>query len=125
MRKLICSLLGMICVSFLTCNTQAQEVMIDTIYTPKLAIKSNLLYDATTTLNLGIEFRLSKHLTFDLPFSYNPWTFSDNRKIKHWLVQPELRYWINESFKGSFWGLHFHGAEFNTAKIIDKYHYEG
>jgi len=113
--------------NFLICQAQAQEVKVDTFYTHAgvVAIKSNLLYDATTTLNLGAEFRLSNHLTFDLPFNYNPWTFSDNKKIKHWLVQPELRYWVNESFKGSFWGLHVHGGQFNTAKIIDSYRYEG
>lgn len=115
------------CVNFMVCRMWSQEVEIDTIYTQVggLGIKSNILYDATTTLNLGIEFRLSKRLSLDIPFNYNPWTFSGNKKIKHWLAQPELRYWMKESFKGSFWGLHAHGAQFNTAKIINKYRYQG
>lgn len=80
----------------------------------KISAKSNLLYDATTTLNLGAEFILGKRTTFDLPVSYNPWTFGDNKKWKHILVQPELRFWTCESFTGHFWGIHTHYAFFNA-----------
>ncbi|MDR2001484.1 MAG: DUF3575 domain-containing protein [Prevotella sp.] len=90
-----------------------------------VVLKNNLIHDATTTLNFGAEFYLSRKFTLDIPFDYNPWTFSNNKKIKHWLVQPELRYWINKSFDGSFWGIHLHGSQFNTANIIDRYRYEG
>ncbi|GAB6011197.1 DUF3575 domain-containing protein [Viscerimonas tarda] len=104
----------------------AQVAEVDTTFsTPQVALKSNLLYDATTTLNLGIEFRLNNRLTLDIPFNYNPWSFSGGKKLKHWLIQPELRYWQRKSFSGSFWGLHLHGGQFNTAHIIDDYRYEG
>ena len=56
-------------------------------------IKTNLLYDATTTFNLGLEFRTGAKTSFDIPVSYNPWTFSDNKKWKHILIQPEFRRW--------------------------------
>ena len=61
-------------------------------YMPKFAIKTNALYWATTTANLGFEVGLSKKLTLDVSGNYNPWKFSDHKQIKHWLVQPELRY---------------------------------
>ena len=38
----------------------------------KVALKSNLLYDATTTMNLGLEFGLARKWTLDVPVSYNP-----------------------------------------------------
>ena len=60
-------------------------------YMPKFAIKTNALYWATTTANLGFEVGLSKNLTLDVSGNYNPWKFSDHKQIKHWLVQPELR----------------------------------
>lgn len=41
----------------------------------KVAVKSNLLYDATTTLNLGLEVGLARKWTLDVPFNYNPWKF--------------------------------------------------
>ena len=36
-------------------------------------MKSNLLYDATTTMNLGLEIGLARKWTLDIPVNYNPW----------------------------------------------------
>ena len=55
-------------------------------YIPKFAIKTNALYWATTTANLGFEVGLSRKLTLDVSGNYNPWKFSDHKQIKHWLV---------------------------------------
>ena len=86
-------------------------------YMPKFAIKTNALYWATTTANLGFEVGLSKKLTLDISGNYNPWKFSDHKQIKHWLVQPELRYWLCERFYGHFFGLHAHYAEANVSNL--------
>ncbi|MDR0982242.1 MAG: DUF3575 domain-containing protein [Culturomica sp.] len=107
----------MIFVSFLSGNLNAQ----DSVSSPDITIKTNLLYDATTTLNLGVEVPLSNKFSLDIPLNYNPWTFSEGRKIKHWLVQPELRYWLKETLHGSFFGLHAHGAQFNVAGKSRRY----
>ncbi|MFR7875400.1 MAG: DUF3575 domain-containing protein [Butyricimonas paravirosa] len=37
--------------------------------------------------------------------NYNPWKWS-GIKFKHWLVQPELRYWLCDQFSGHFFGVH-------------------
>ncbi|MBF0647871.1 DUF3575 domain-containing protein [Dysgonomonas sp. GY75] len=84
---------------------------------PRLAVKTNLLYDATTTLNLGLEVRLKNRYTLDLSVNYNPFTYSGNRKLKHILVQPELRYWSCEPFYGHFIGVHALYANYNTGNI--------
>ena len=86
-------------------------------YAPDFAFKSNLLYDATTTMNLGMEFRMGKKMTMEIPVSYNPWTFSEGRQLKLLLIQPELRYWLCEPFGGHFFGLHAHWAMFNVGGI--------
>jgi len=96
----------------------------------KVAVKSNLLYDATSTINLGAEFKLGARSTFELPINYNPWTFSDNKKFKHILVQPELRFWTCESFTGHFFGVHAHYAYYNVGGVgpfttIKNNRYEG
>ena len=44
-------------------------------YAQKVALKSNLLYDATTTMNLGLEIGLARKWTLDIPVNYNPWNF--------------------------------------------------
>ena len=54
----------------------------------------------------------------DYPGSdYNPFIFSEGKRIKHWLAQPEFRYWTCERFNGWFFGVHLHGGEFSFAKV--------
>ncbi|RHJ78716.1 DUF3575 domain-containing protein [Parabacteroides sp. AM08-6] len=80
-----------------------------------IAVKTNVLYDATTTFNLGAEVAFNKHLSLDISGNYNPWTFNDDKSIKHWSVQPEFRYWIHERFNGHFLGVHGLYADYDVA----------
>lgn len=86
-------------------------------FTPVWGVKTNLIYDATTTLNLGTEIKVGSQYSLDISANYNPWTFSDNKKFKHFLIQPELRYWICEPFNGHFWGIHAMYAHYNIGGI--------
>lgn len=101
---------------------------------PKVAVKTNLLYDATATVNLGAEIGLSPKWTLDLSGNYNGWTFNENKKWKHWMAQPEARYWFCERFNGHFLGLHLLGGQYNVGGIdlpfgiyegLEKHRYEG
>jgi hypothetical protein len=83
----------------------------------EFALKSNLLYDATTTMNIGGELGLSRKWTLDLSGSLNPWTFNNDKKFKIWMAQPEARYWFCEKFNGSFIGFHGMGGEFDAGNI--------
>lgn len=83
----------------------------------KAVVKTNLLYDLATTLNLGVEWGVSPHWTVDISANYNGWTFEDNRKWKHWLLQPELRYWTCERFNGHFVGVHLLGGTYNFGNL--------
>jgi hypothetical protein len=101
------------------------------------AIKTNLLYAATTTPNLAVEIPLRSRSTLDISIGYNPWTFGDNQKIKHLLIEPEYRYWLCENFNGSFFGIHglytnynvggigLSLPEFTGAKLEKDYRYQG
>lgn len=86
-------------------------------YAQQVAIKNNLLYDATLTPNLGLEIGTGRKSTFNIDAGWNPFTFSDGKKFKHWLVQPEYRFWTCEKFNGTFWGIHAHGGEFSVANL--------
>ena len=81
-----------------------------------VAIKSNLLYDATLTLNGGGEGKFSPKWTGDLSANLNAWTVND-RRWKHWLVQPEVRYWFCEAFSGHFVGAHLLGGQYNWGNL--------
>ena len=82
MRLLIVS----ICLVVASLTASAQNVV----------VKTNLLYDIIATANLGIEFKVAPKWTVDISGNLNAWTFSDNKKWKHWVLQPEARYWLCE-----------------------------
>lgn len=100
-----------------TGTIQAQNDIPKTDYTPEFVLKTNMLYDLTTSINLGAELKTSDKYTVDLSVNYNPWTFSNNKKFKHVLVQPEVRRWNDGAFKGSFWGFHGIYAYYNVGGI--------
>lgn len=101
----------------------------------RLALKFNFLYAATLTPNLGFEVGLGRKTSFELTGGYNFYSPRSKRHWKHWLVQPELRYWFCERFNGSFVGVHALGGEYNFARIsnlpftvfddLENYRYEG
>ena len=85
----------------------------------KIGIKTNVLYWASSTPNLSIELGSGKRTTLGLTGGYNPWTLNEakNRKIKHWLVMPEFRYWLCERFQGHFFGVHSGYSFYNISGV--------
>lgn len=94
------------------------------------AVSTNGLYWLTATPNIGLEYSFHKKMSAAVSLSYNPFTFAKNRKWKHLLFQPEYRYWVNEAFKGHYFGAHFTYALFNFSGLplsdsMRDYRYEG
>lgn len=91
-------------------------------FAQEFAVKTNLAYDAMTTPNIGVELGLPGRSTVNIVYGLNPWSFgrADNggiRKAKHWVVQPEYRWWHCSKFNGSFVGVHALGGQFNAANV--------
>lgn len=86
----------------------------------KVAVKTNSLYWATATPNMGFEFAMGDRWTFEIAGGYNPWTLDkeSNIKAKHFLVTPEFRYWFCESFQGHFIGINGNYTQFNVGGIL-------
>ncbi|HBG42444.1 MAG TPA: DUF3575 domain-containing protein [Porphyromonadaceae bacterium] len=100
-------------------DLDGQSVTTDNVPFPSasMGLKTNLLYDLTSTLNLGLEFKTGRQYTMDFSVNYNPWTFRRNKKFKHLLVQPEIRYWFCEPFNGHFLGIHGLYVRYNAGGI--------
>ena len=81
----------------------------------KIALKTNLLFDAMLVANLGLEISPWTHWSFDIPVWYSPYNISSTRNIRLLAVQPEIRWWAKEAMTGHFIGLHTHIAGFNIA----------
>lgn len=96
----------------------------DNITAQTMAVKHNIAYDALLTPNLSAEVKLSKQFTFDTQlganffFYTNEATHSDytTKKMSHWMVQPELRFWTCEVFNGWFFGAHLLGGQMNVGQ---------
>ncbi|MCD7901965.1 MAG: DUF3575 domain-containing protein [Bacteroides sp.] len=86
-------------------------------YTQNVALKNNLILDGTASVNLGVEFKTGKRTTAEIPFSFNSWDYSEDKKLKHIAVQPEFRWWACSPFTGHFWGIHGHYAFFNAGGV--------
>jgi len=83
-----------------------------------IAVKTNLLYWATSTPNIGFEFGLGKRTTLDLVGGYNPWTLNkdDNKKIKHWMVMPVL---VVRTFQRTFFRYSYRVCRIQYQRCAD------
>lgn len=99
------SLAILLCISLFSIQGKAQE----------MALKTNVLADAALPApNFSVEMSLGKKHTLDVMGVLNPFTYSDNKKMKVWAVQPEWRYWFCSSFNGWFVGVHAHAGQYNV-----------
>lgn len=93
--------------SFMTCSgLKAQDV----------ALKTNIISDALLNPNAGIEIGLAPRWTIDLTGQFNLWTVKGH-KWRHWLAQPEARYWFCERFAGHFVGVHGIAMQYNMGNL--------
>lgn len=106
------------------------------VFSQRVAVKTNALHVAAAwTPNLAGEIVAGERVTIDLVVAYNPWNLKgseeSNKKLAHFLVSPEARYWTCEPMNGHFFGLHAIAVTYNVGQhdiplLFDKeYRYEG
>lgn len=83
----------------------------------RAALRTDLLWWATTTPNIGVEFCVSRHITIVFNGAYNAWKFDNNMKINLYLIQPEFRYWPCRKYEGHFVGVHGHYGYYNIGQF--------
>ena len=105
-----------------------------TLKSQEVSVKTNLLYGATLTPNLGFEVGIGKQNSLELTMGYSPFDYGDNKNWKHILVQPEYRRWLCDKFSGSFFGFNLSWAAYNMGgvdlpfgiwKSLKDYRYQG
>ena len=91
-----------------------------------IGLKTNGVLLGTASPNIGVEFGLGRKFSLSNEGRYNPITFKPDLFWKHWLVQPELRWWYCHRYAGSFWGLLGFYGEYNVnIPKTTKFRYEG
>lgn len=93
-------------------------------FSQNLAIKTNVLYDAITTPNLQAEVKVAGRHTVGVTVGLNPFPVKenftyegDNRKMRHFLVQPMWRYWFCSAFAGHFVSANVAYIHYNVSNI--------
>lgn len=88
------------------------------------SIKTNIAHNAAGIVNLGIEapFR-NDRWSMDVSGALNAWHAWGERdtKYKHYIVQPEFRYWLCNRFSGHYIGFHVHGGQYNVGNIQNNF----
>lgn len=93
-----------------------------TVVAQRIALKTNALYWATLSPNLGGEFRLSRHFTLDMSLAGN-FTSKEKYKLQFQQIAPELRYWMSRPMARHFVGFTSSFTNYNF-KFNDNY-YDG
>lgn len=96
------------------CNTASAQ---------RIALKTNALYWATASPNIGLELRINRHITFDFDATYNNITIGKyDSQVR--MFTPEMRYWFSARPQaGHFVGLT--GIATNYDMTIDKKTHDG
>lgn len=113
----ICDSRGYRLLLFRTISVLLLAVCASTLSAQHVALKTDALYWATSTPNIGVEARIAPKWTLGFHAGYNPFTFSDNSKLRHLLVQPEARYWLCSTFAGHFVGANLLYSHYNVGNI--------
>lgn len=104
-----------------------------------VGISTNVLYWATATPNVNLEFRSGDHTTLGISVGYNPFKLPDrvnsegvsiNPKLMHWVVSPEWRHWVCRPYERFYFGIHALGGRYNVGGLsvlsdLERYRYHG
>lgn len=71
----------------------------DRVGAQTVALRNNLLYDATLTPNLGADIRVDSLWTIGALVGLNAWDIDKdkNKKWRHLLISPNVRRWLGDS----------------------------
>lgn len=89
----------------------------------RVALKTNALYWAAASPNLGLELRVNRHVTLNMESTFNRLKVG-KIDTRGFMFAPEARYWFSARPQaGHFLGIMALGANYNLS--LDGHHYKG
>lgn len=85
-----------------------------------VALRTNLLYDATLSPNIAVDVRVDSAWTVGLVGGLNAWDIdkAKNKKWRHFLVGPQVRHWLNDSlWHRQFIGIDLVYSHYNVGNV--------
>lgn len=71
----------------------------------RLSLKTNVLEWGVLSPNVGAEFLLNDQMTLELTVSGSPFRLTNDLYLKHFRLQPELKYWFLTLMTGHYVGF--------------------
>lgn len=100
------------------------------LYSQEVSIRTNLLWDAVSEPNLGVEFQVGDHWSVGGDFGLKAWPRWlawdwDKTNPTHWrnfAVVPEVRYYLDEVYQGFFAGADALYTHYNVGAVPTPFH---
>ena len=127
MRKLIaCFVLLASCTAQMAARDKNTHDEDTTFCHHKVQLRTNLLYLATLTPNLSLDFRLAPHWSMGINYGQNfiplrnTLDHPHTRRLRHIFVSPEVRYWTKGTFEPKSWfiGLNPIYSHYNVSRLF-------
>lgn len=95
-----------------------------------ISIRTNLLWDAVSEPNIGIEFPLSDHWSLGVDAGLKAWprwlawdwNTEDPKHWRNFAIVPEVRYYLNQVYQGLFFGADALYTHFNVGAVTAPFH---
>lgn len=96
------------------------------IHSQSYSLRTNIIGISSTNINIEASMTLNKKWSLHLPIQYCPFEFGDNRQFKNFYVAPGARYWLLQSYIGSFIGMYATAGTYSVGNLFgNKNRYEG
>lgn len=86
-----------------------------------LRIKTNIIPWIGTVANAGAEYVFHSKWSVNLDLWFCPWKISSSTSLKTVMILPEVRWWLKEADKGSFFNVHLTCGWYNLRKGANRY----
>ena len=87
----------------------------------RFMLKTNLVPWIAAVANVGGEVAFNKKWSAMVDVWFAPWKISQKHSIKTIALFPEIKYWLKNNFKGSFFDIHLSVAWYNIRYNNSRY----
>lgn len=88
-------------------------------------ISANLIPYTATIINISGEYLITPKMSIQLPVYWCPWNISEKHALRTFAIQPTFKYWICNTSRSHFVGVHANVAWYNLYNGRDRYQDNG
>ena len=98
-------------------EAKLNEELVEDVDSAKWRIKTNALLWVMGNANVDLEYKLADQWSLEFEATGNFIKFGKQRQWKNFQFGLEGRYWLDQAFKGHFFGLHFNWGRYWIGRV--------